>query len=56
MYQVKNFSNSIGYKLQELVEEWIESRKHVGIKFVNMWASEGTHYATIIYSETNYEL
>lgn len=55
-YKVKNFSNKCAETLQYELESWIESRDHISIVSVNIWANSGNNFATILYRENIYEL
>ena len=42
--------------LQGFLKEWIESRNHINIVNTNIWSDEKNSYATIVYTEKDYNL
>lgn len=57
-YKIKNFEATDGLTLNEMVDEWIISRRHISVVNVNIWYDSTliTHYAKIIYIENVYNV
>ena len=54
MYRVKHFSTRTGGALQYDISTWLESREHIQVVSMNVWSDSRNHFATIVYSETQY--
>ena len=55
-YKVKNICMENAILLQGFFKEWIESRNHINIVNTNIWNDEKNSYATIVYTEKDYNL
>lgn len=55
-YKVKNIHMKNAILLQGYIRDWIESRKHINIVSTNIWSDENNSYATIIYTQKEYNL
>jgi hypothetical protein len=55
-YKVKNISCKNSTVIQYSIKAWIESRKHINVVSTNIWCDEDMSYATIIYTEKDYNL
>lgn len=55
-YKTKNFKKVKGEELQIEIGNWITTRDHIIVKSVNIWADDLYNYATIIYTEKQYNL
>lgn len=55
-YKVKNMLSDSATSLQMDIEKWVKITDHIEISSMNIWNVNNMTYATIIYTENEYNL